>query len=485
MTTSLMRSLSALPPKQALALVLVEKAKRTKFRQAIESAGALAAQTRPQLTSGYSLVLDPNHVIYDLMHVKARNKVIWGGRGSSKSWGVAEALIRLSSALPLRILCVREFQNSMKDSSHKLLKDTIARLGLSSWFDVTEATITSRAGAEFIFKGMHNNDQGIRSTEGIDICWVEEAQTVSANSWRSLSPTIRKPNGPFGPAEIWVTYNLVSENDATHQRFVNEDGSAKRRNSIVHKINYDSNPFFPGSVLEEEMLEDRDGDQDVYEHVWLGMPQKRSNAIIFNGKYRVEEFADTLWMQAERLHFGADFGFADDPSTLVRSFILEQPPERSRADGSNDRYLYIDYAEYGYHVELDDMPDFYDRVPLSRDWPIKADSARPETISHLARRGFIISAAEKWPGSVEDGIAHLRGFKQIIIHTRCKKLIEEAYLYRYKVDPKAVDAKGQPLVLPVVIDKNNHGFDALRYSLDGYIMRSGEIGMWARLGRNK
>lgn len=483
---SSMRSLQALPPKQVLAMALMEKARRNRLRALQENASALT--TRPEFRDVTSLVLNRKHVLSDLLFRRARYKVFWGGRGSAKSWGVAEALIRLTASLPLRVLCTREIQNSIKESSHKILKDTIERLGLQSWFTVTAESIKSRAGGEFVFRGLHGNIDSIRSMEGIDICWVEEAQSVSAVSWRGLTPTIRKDYVPwshetpdaFVGSEIWVTYNLVDEKDATHHRFVKEDGTAKRQNSIVHKVNYDSNPYF-GGTLREEMEDDKANDYDLYEHIWLGMPLKKSNAIIFNGKYRVEAFSDELEKEADRLFYGADFGFANDPSTLTRSFILEKLGRRT---------LYVTHAVYGYHVDLDDMPAFYDKVPGSRDWPIHADAARPETISHLRRRQFNISAAEKWDGSVKDGITHLRGFDEIVIHERCKSqvaaepgLAEEAYLYRYKTDPKQVDEKGQPLVLPIIVDKFNHGWDAIRYSLDGYIMRSGEIGMWERLGR--
>lgn len=401
------------------------------------------------------------HPFHDLLHKKARYKVYWGGRGSGKSWAVAEALVRLAVRSPLRILCCREFQITIRDSAHKVLKDTIARLGLLSQFVITQDGIRSKAGAEFIFKGLHNNEEGIKSTEGIDICWVEEAQTVSSSSWRTLTPTIRKDG-----AEIWVTYNLIEEEDATHQRFVIKG----RRNSIVHKVNFDSNPFFTG-VLREEMEDDRELDYHLYEHVWLGMPLKISNAIIFSGKYEVREFPDDLWKQAERLYFGADFGFAQDPASLERFFI-------------HDNTLYIEYEAYGPGVELDQLPSFYDRIPGARDWPIKADCSRPETISYLRRQGFNISAAEKWQGCVEDGISHIRKFSKIVIHPRCSGLAAEARLYRYKVDKNQVDERGQPAVLPIIIDKHNHGWDAIRYGLDGHIQRSGEIGLWQRLGSN-
>lgn len=471
MTTS-MSSLRALPPKQALVLLLAEKARRTKERERRLAAyasertdPASEVEARPEARDVPSLVLDRRHPLSDLYYKKAPYKIYWGGRGSAKSWGVAEALVRLAAALPLRILCTREFQVSIKDSSHKILKDTIERLGFGAWFTVTKESITSRVGAEFIFKGLHNNDQGIKSTEGIDVTWVEEAQTVTAASWRSLTPTVRRKDG----AEIWVTYNLIDEKDATHQRFV----AHTRPGSIVHKVNYDSNPYFPEG-LREEMETDRDTDYSLYEHVWLGMPLKRSKAIILSDRYRVADFDDDLWKQAPRLLYGADFGFAQDPSTLLRMFIITRP--------TSGRRLYISHEAYGVGVEQDEMPEFYDSVPGARDWPIKADAARPETISYLRRQGFNIEAAEKWDGSVKDGIAFLRGFTEIVIHTRCVKTAAEAYLYRYKVDPKVVDEQGQPEVLPIVVDKYNHCWDAARYGLDGYIHRAGDIELWRKLG---
>lgn len=428
-------------------------------------------------------MLNKRYRISDLYYKKARYKVCWGGRGSSKSWSFAEALIRLSAVLPLRVLCVREFQSSIADSSHKILKDTITRLGMESWFNVTEKHITSRSGATFLFKGMHNNEQGIRSTEGVDICWVEEASAVSELSWRALVPTIRKPG-----SEIWVSFNMNEENDATYKRLVAKQPEVNPELlaqsgydtwSIVHKINYDENPYFP-AVLRMEMEADKADDEHLYEHIWLGMPLRMSSAIVFNGKYTVREFGDDLWKEADRLFFGADHGFAQDPATLNRFFILEKHKWANEQEAK--RRLFIEYEAHGVGVELDELPAFYDRVPGSRDWPIKADCARPETNSHLARKGFAISGADKWEGCVKDGITHIRGFDQIVIHPRCVETAQEARLYRYKTDPKQVDSHGQPLVLPVIIDKHNHHWDGIRYGLDKYIQRSGALGMWERLG---
>jgi phage terminase large subunit len=473
-----MQSLRALPPKQALALALAERARRERIKrtrvQLLESASVSREDEDkpPEITHGAtSLVLDREHPLSDLYYKKARYKVYWGGRGSAKSWGVAEALIRLAASLPIRVLCLREFQNSIRESSHKILSDTIERLGLQSWFTVGKESITSRAGAEFIFKGCYGKLNSVRSTEGIDICWVEEAHSVAEASWRVIIPTIRKEG-----SEIWITFNMDDENDATYRRFV----ATPRPNSIVHLVNYDSNPYF-SAVLREEMEFDRETDYQLYEHIWLGKPKRISNAIILNKKYVVRAFDDELWRDADRPRYGADFGFSQDPSTLMRMFVLREKAETETGIREVKR-LYISHEAYGTGVELDEMPEFYDAVPGSREWPIAADCSRPETISHLKGKGFGIYGAEKWDGSVKDGIAHLRSYYEIVIHPRCKEAAREAHLWRYKVDPKIVDEHGQPLVLPVVVDKHNHTWDGVRYGLDGEILRGGALGIWSRLG---
>ncbi|WP_283149001.1 PBSX family phage terminase large subunit [Silvimonas soli] len=381
-----------------------------------------------------------------------RYKVFHGGRGGAKSWEIARALVLLASCKKLRILCAREVQNTIKDSVHKLLKDQIESLGLLPWFTITDTSIKSTTGSEFIFKGLRYDVQGVKSTEGIDICWVEEAQTVSADSWEVLIPTIRKEG-----SEIWISFNPKEEVDPTYQRFVLNPPD----DSVVVEVNYCDNPWFP-EVLRKEMEYCKRVDFDAYEHIWLGKPRKISAAVIFSGRYRVDAFPDDLWIKAERLFFGADFGFAQDPSTLIRCFILENK-------------LYIEHEAYGVGVELDEMHQLYDSVPSSRDWPIKGDNSRPETISYMHRQGFSISAADKWPGCVEDGITHLRGFEEIIIHERCKHTADEARLYSYKVDKQTNE------VLPIIVDKHNHCWDAIRYALDGYIQARGGAGLWARL----
>lgn len=383
-----------------------------------------------------------------------RYKTFHGGRGGAKSWAAARALVIMAASKKLRILCTREVQNSIKDSVHKLLKDQIEMLGLNPWFRITNESITSASGSEFLFKGLRFDPLGIKSTEGVDICWVEEAQSVSSDSWSILIPTIRKEG-----SEIWVTFNPGEEADPTYQRFIVNPPD----DSITVEVNYYDNPYLP-ETLRKEMEYCKRVDYEAYEHIWLGKPKSISDSVIFRNRYKVEAFPDDLWKQADRLFFGADFGFANDPSTLIRMFMI-------------DTRLYIEYEAYGVGVELDEMPQFYDSIPEVRKWPVKGDSSRPETISYIARQGFAIDAAAKWKGSVEDGVTYLKGFEEIIIHERCKHTADEFRHYSYKVDKKTGE------ILPIIVDNFNHCIDAIRYGLDGYITSSDNLGTWAQLGR--
>lgn len=385
-----------------------------------------------------------------------RYKVLYGGRGSGKSWAVARALIAIADFGRTRILCCREVQNSIKDSSYQILKDMAHRMGLANRFTFKDSEIVHNGTeSRFIFSGLLRNENSIRSKEGIDICWVEEASSVSQTSWDVLSPTIRKDG-----SELWITFNPLTVDDPTNVFIENPPPGA-----FVRKVNYWDNPYFP-EELRQQMEWDKANDYEKYLHIWEGYPLTISDAQVFKGRFSVESFDEGLWQKADRLFFGADFGFARDPSTLIRCFIHE-------------RRLYVDYEAYGTGVEIDELPALYDSVPGSRKWPIKADSARPETISYLRSRcGFNISAAAKWQGSVEDGIAYLKGFDKIIIHPRCQHTADEFKLYSYKVDRQTNE------VLPIVLDKYNHIIDAIRYSLDGYITQAG-LDEWAALGRQQ
>ena len=379
--------------------------------------------------------------IRDVLLRPARYKVLHGGRGSAKSWGVAETLVHFAARFSIRVLCARELQTSIADSVHRLLQDQIYRAGLLPFFNITGAAITCPStGSLFIFKGLRHNSAEIKSMEGIDICWVEEAQRVSEASWEVLIPTIRKEN-----SEIWVTFNPDSVDDPTYKRFVaNEPPS-----SIVRQVNYDQNVHFPDTLrMEMEYL--KRVDFEAYEHVWLGKPKAKTKAQVLSGKWRVDRFE--VPANVSRFFYGADWGFAQDPTTLIRSFI-------------QDRKLFITHEAYGVGVELDEIPALFDSVPGARQNLIKADNSRPETINHVAKRRFNVVGAAKWPGSVEDGVAYLRSFEEIVIHERCTHTIEEARLYSYKTDKQTDE------VLPIIEDRHNHCWDAVRYSLDGLIQQ--------------
>ncbi|WP_272675919.1 PBSX family phage terminase large subunit [Providencia sp. PROV021] len=379
-----------------------------------------------------------------------------GGRGSAKTrtFALMTAIRGYMAAMNGQsgvILCAREYMNSLEESSMEEVKQAIRSVPwLNDFYELGEKYIRTKCrSVSYVFAGLRHNLDSIKSKARILIAWVDEAESVSEIAWTKLAPTVREAG-----SEIWVTWNPERDGSATDKRFRKNPPD----NAVVVEMNYDDNPWFP-SVLEDERLNDRARlDEATYAWIWEGAYLENSDKQVLANKYVVQSFPDDLWQKADRLLFGADFGFAKDPNTLLRQFIL------------ND-CLYIEYEAYGVGVELDHMPEFYDKIPEARKWPIKADSARPETISYLKRQGFNISAAKKWQGSVEDGVTHLRGFKQIIIHPRCKETAKEARLYSYKTDRITGE------VLPVILDANNHCWDAVRYGLDGYITQKSNAGL--------
>jgi phage terminase large subunit len=381
-----------------------------------------------------------------------RYKVFYGGRGSAKSHSIATALILQGYEQKLRILCAREYMMSIADSVHRLLCDKIYELKLHNFYTITKTSIVGANGTNFMFKGLHMSPQEIKSTEAIDRCWLEESQNVSNYSFEILIPTIRKEN-----SEIWMSFNPNSIEDPVYSRFVLNPPP----DTYVRRVNFDENPFFP-EVLKKEAAHSQSTDLEAYSHIWLGEPRKIAESVIFNKRIQVREFTAP---DKARYYFGADFGYSSDPSCIVRCFI---------DDAEND--LYIDYESLAYGAEIDELYSLFTKVPGAKDWPIFADCARPETISYLRRSGLAIKPCDKWPGSIEDGLAHLKGYKNIFVHPRCKHTLEEFKLYSYKVDTKTQE------VLPIIIDKHNHIIDALRYALCKEMQSRGSPGQWTKIG---
>lgn len=193
---------------------------------------------------------------------KWRYKVYWGGRGAGRSWNFARALIMMGAERKLRILCARELQASLADSVHKLLSDQIWLMGYSSHYHITRESIVGKNGTEFLFDGLRHNTNKIKSTEGVDICWVEEADVVTDASWKVLIPTIRKAG-----SEIWVSFNTRFKTDATYKRFIVKEN--RPPDALVKKVSWRDNPWFP-----EELRIEKDHlyatDYEDYLHVWEG-----------------------------------------------------------------------------------------------------------------------------------------------------------------------------------------------------------------------
>lgn len=366
-----------------------------------------------------------------------RYKVVYGGRGKGVTWQYARGLLLKSCEKRRRILCTREFQNSIDESVYHTLVSQIELLGLEDKFRIQKTSIESIAGSEFIFKGLRHNIDSIKSMEGIDICWIAEGDKVPQDSLDKLIPTIRTEG-----SEIWIDFNTDSEDDPVYKMFV----ATERDDAMVLFQTYKDNPYFP-DVLKNDMEYDKQNDYEKYLWIWEGEPRRYSGACVFHGKWREDEF--TTPESAQFFH-GIDFGFAHDPLAGIRCYI-------------SDGVLYIDSECGGVGVEINETPRVLDTIQTMRSWGAVADSARPELISYLLHHGFPrIKGAKKGKGSVEDGIAKIRGFKEIIIHPRCKHTIEEFKSYKYKRNSLTGD------ITPIPEDKNNHWIDALRYALEPY-----------------
>jgi phage terminase large subunit len=371
-----------------------------------------------------------------LLNAEARYLGAHGGRGSAKSHFFAELWLDESVQDKYDFVCLRETLKSLEFSVKKLLESKIQTYNAGAYFDVQDRRITSVHGGVTIFEGMQNHtSDSIKSLEGFDRSWFEEAQAASDKSLTLLRPTIRKER-----SQLWFSWNPDLPTDPID---VLLRGDSKPPRSVVIEVNYEDNPWFP-EELREEMEYDKQRDPDKFAHVWRGQYRKNSEARVFKN-WKVAEFEiDPVWT----LRQGADWGFSVDPSVLVQCAIV-------------GRTLYIAHEAYRVGCEIDFLPDLFGTVPESERWPTIADSARPETISHMQRHGFPkMLAALKGARSLEEGVQFLQSF-DIVVHPRCIHAIDELTAYSYEVD----DLTG--LVLPKLKDKDNHVIDAIRYACEG------------------
>ena len=366
----------------------------------------------------------------------ARYKGAKGGRGSAKSHFFAGLAVEEMIASKTDMVCLREVQKSLKFSVKKLIESKIEAMNAGAYFEVQNEQIKATNGGVCIFQGMqdHTSDS-IKSLEGFKIAWFEEAQSASQRSLDLLRPTIRAPG-----SELWFSWNPNQPTDPIEGLL---GGDNLPPGAVVVTANYMDNPWFP-EELRLEMEYDKRRDPDKYAHIWLGDYQKNSEARVFKN-WKIEEFD----MNPEALlRQGADWGFSVDPTVLVQCWI-------------EGRKLYVPYEAYKVGCEIIDTPSLFLAVPDSEKWPVIADSARPETISYMQKHGFPkIQAAVKGADSLNEGVEFLKTF-DIIVHPRCKHLINELSVYSYKTDPLTGS------VLPVLADKDNHIIDALRYACEG------------------
>ena len=377
---------------------------------------------------------------------KSRYKVLYGGRGGAKSWGIARALLILGAKKQMRILCAREFQISIKDSVHKLLCDQIEALGLLGFYEITQATIRGANGTEFAFIGLKNNPTNIKSFEGVDICWVEEAQSVSRVSWKTLIPTIRKEG-----SEIWVSFNPELETDETYQRFV----VSPPRDCISIKINYWDNPWFP-ETLKLEVEASKGRNYEEYQQVWEGLCRQTVDGAIFANEMMRAEAEDRItkvpYDPTKPVHAVCDLGWADATAWWFVQFVgMETHLIRYFEDSQRTMTSYLAQLQtYGY---------VYDTIWLPHDAQSKTLAAAGRSIEDIVRNaGFKTRILDRVP--VVDSINAARTVFPNCYFDRENTADGLNCLrhYRYDVDPETGQFSKQPLH-----DQYSHGADAFRY----------------------
>lgn len=333
-----------------------------------------------------------------------------------------------------RIVCARQFQRSIKDSSKQLIEDKILHLGLGREFEITNTEIRHKyTKSTFSFIGFERNPDNIRSLEGATDCWVEEARTIKQISIDTLRPTMRAP----GCQVIW-SWNPVNAKDPIEKEFIHQD----QPETVVVHTSYKDNPHFDGAMktqMGHMMLKNF----KKYQHVWGGLYQDASEARIFTDvEVKEMDIPDTI-----RPQFGMDFG-ANDPNVLLRFYVFESIKTIYVAE---ERYLPSSTEKWMEHIS---------DVPHVRTTTIVADSAAKQTISTMVNNGYRVTPCTKGPGSVLDGIRYLQGYK-IVIHPSCKNFERESRMYSWQTDPY-----DDTNVLNVPEDLENHGWDALRYGTE-------------------
>lgn len=379
-----------------------------------------------------------------------RYKVAWGGRGSGKSWAIAQLLIIEAYRKPVRVLCAREIQRSVSDSVLQLLADTIDRLGLTAFFDIQKTQILGKNGSRFIFEGLRANVNKIKSMEGIDRVWVEEAEAVTKASWETLIPTIRSEG-----SEIWVTFNPARQFDDTYQRFV----VSPPPDSYVTKVNWSDNPWFP-QALEKERQHLQTTDPDLYEHVWEGECITSTQGAYYAEQIRAAKAENRItsvpWESQLPVQTWWDLGVSDSTAIWF-----------TQAVGKEIRF--IDYEEHSgeglafYAKLLQSKPYVYDEHWGPHDIRVRELGTGRSRLEQAAEMGLHFNVVKNIP--IQDGIQAARSLlnKCWFDQDKCRLGLDAISSYRKEWDEINRVYKTRPLH-----DFSSHGADALRYWAVGW-----------------
>lgn len=371
-----------------------------------------------------------------------REAAIYGGRYSLKSHTVARVLLIQGRQKQMRFGCFREFQNSIAESSHQLLKDLIVMYELFDYKATENSIVNTVTKTEFLFKGLHHNEQSIKSIEGIDIAWVEEAQTVSNSSIEILTPTVRKPG-----SQIIYTYNRLLEEDAVHKRLVLEG----RPNTLVINCNYDIAEKY-GYLPEEiknEIEDDKLNRPAIYKHKWLGEPNSLERRV-YNDWIQI----DSIPHEARLERRGLDFGYKNDPTAIVGIYYY------------NGGYI-LDEELYRKGMKNNEIAAFLNNVS-NQNTLVIGDSAEPKSIAEIQDYGINILGVKKIGG--KDTLGNKKTFKQygidfvgqqkISVTKRSKNIWREYLTYLHKEDKDGT-------ILNDPEDGNDHAMDATLYGFMG------------------
>ena len=358
-----------------------------------------------------------------------REAAVYGGRYSLKSHTIARYLLIRARMEKVRVGCFREFQNSIADSSHQLLKDLIEKYELHDFRVTDKSIINTVTGSDFLFKGLWNNTQSVKSIEGIDVAWVEEAQTITEESIEVLTPTIRKKG-----SQIIYSYNRVMEDDPVHKRLVIEG----RPNTLVINVNCDvaiKYGMMP-DVIKNEMEDDKEKRPSLYRHKWLGEPIGQESKI-----YQGWQYIEEIPHEARLERYALDFGYTNDPTAIVAIYYY------------NGGYI-LDEVCYQKGLSNKHIADILNDLDKAL---VIADSAEPKSIDEIRSFGITILPATKGQDSIRQGIQHVQ-YQKISVTKRSYNIINEYKKYVWKTDKEGRNTN-------VPEGGNDHAMDAIRYGV--------------------